>query len=94
MRLGRGIRVAVRFEDGAGIEDAWDGRDAQKTFLYRSHARAESATVDPDRVVLLDVNRINNSRTLTPRTSEAAAGWAGRWMLWLEDLLMDYSFLV
>jgi hypothetical protein len=57
-------------------------------------ARAVSAQVDPDRVLLLDVNYTNNGRTLRPRGAEAAAKWSLSWMLWLQDLLLTHAFFV
>jgi hypothetical protein len=91
---GRGVTLAVMFADAERVVDSWDGRDASKTFAYRSQYRAESATVDPDRTLLLDINRTNNSRTATSRSGEAATRWASRWMLWLENALLGYSVFV
>jgi hypothetical protein len=90
---GRGIAVLVRFEDGEQRVDYWDGRAQEKTFRYRSPARAVSAVVDPDRTLLLDLRQTNNSKTLRPRTSTAASIWSGRYMIWLQDLLLNYASL-
>ena len=89
---GRGITLLVTFEDGERAVEHWDGRDARKTFAYRGRSRAVSATIDPDRTLLLDVNQTNNSQTLTPPTGTAAAFWAARWMMWLENALLGYGF--
>jgi hypothetical protein len=91
---GRGITVVVAFTDGERAVETWDGRDAQKTFRYRSAALAQSAQVDPDRRVLLDVVRTNNSATLAPRTGTAATRWSMRWMTWLEQVLLNYGAFV
>ena len=91
---GRGVIVAIAFEDGERVIDAWDGRDSRKKFSYRSAARGISAVVDPDRTMLLDVNRTNNSRMLQSRTGPADTRWAARWMLWLEHALLGYGALV
>jgi hypothetical protein len=91
---GRGLIIAVEFEDGSRVVDAWDGRDRHKTLRYHSAARAVSAEVDPDRVMLLDVTRTNNGMTLRSRASAAAAAWSTRWMLWLEDLILTWGALV
>jgi hypothetical protein len=90
---GRGVRVAVVFADGERVVDAWDGRDTRKTFAYRSASRAESATVDPERTLLLDINRTNNSRSEASHGSAAATTWAARWLLWLEHALLTYAAL-
>jgi len=91
---GRGLTVAVGFEDGSRVVDAWDGRDRHKTLTYHSAARAVSAEVDPDRVVLLDVKRTNNGMTLRSRAGAAAAAWSTRWLLWFEDLILTWGSLV
>jgi len=88
------VEVAIRFADGHVLREQWDGRDRWKQYVYERGARAVSAEVDPDRVLLLDVNFTNNSRTLEPRTAEAARKWATIWLGWLQDALLTYAFLV
>jgi hypothetical protein len=44
-----------------------------------------SATIDPDDRLLLDVNRLNNSRRVEP-DSRAAARWGTRLVFWLQQL--------
>lgn len=91
---GRGITLRVTFEDGQQRTDYWDGRNREKTFHYRSPARAVSAAVDPDRTLLLDLKQTNNSMTLAPRASVAASRWAAHWLTWLEHALLNYGGLV
>ena len=50
--------------------------------------------IDPDGVLLLDVNRTNNSRTLAPKSDRAATKWSAKWMIWLQDRLLSWAFLV
>lgn len=90
---GRGIRLRVAFADGGTRTDYWDGRSKSKTFVYRSRSRAESAEVDPDRILLLDMHPANNSRTLAPRAGTAATKWAARWLGWVEDWLLTCALL-
>ena len=52
-----------------------------------------SAQVDPNRVLLLDVNYTNNSRTLEPRGGTAATKWSMNWMVWLQDCLLSWTAL-
>jgi len=90
---GRGIVLRVVFADGQQRTDWWDGRDERRTFRYRSQSRAVSAVVDPERVLLLDLNQTNNSRTLAPRRAAAATRWGSTYLLWLEQLLLSYASL-
>jgi hypothetical protein len=91
---GRGLALEVVFADGARIVDWWDGRDATRTFEYRSRAPAVSATIDPGRTLVLDVRRTNNSRSLAPQSATAAPHWSSRWMIWLEQALLTYAIFV
>ena len=88
------VDVAVEFADGHVERRTWDGRAQWTAYRFAREARATSAAVDPDRVLLLDVNYTNNSRTTEPRAGEAATKWALAWMVWLQDLLLTYTFLV
>jgi hypothetical protein len=88
------VDVRVRFENGEETRWAWDGRDRWKVFESDSAARAISAEVDPDRVLLLDLRRTNNSATLRPAAPAAARKWSLTWLIWLQDHLLTYGFFV
>ena len=88
------VDVLTTFADGEKVTEHWDGRDRWKLYTYDRSVKAATAVVDPNRVLLLDVNYTNNSRTLTPRASEAATKWSMKWMVWLEDALLSYGFFV
>jgi hypothetical protein len=96
-RIGSGqfpVDVLVTFSDGHQERERWDGRARWQTFTYDRPARAVSAQVDPERVLLLDPSFTNNSRTLQPAAEQAATKWSLHWMIWLQDLLMTFAFLV
>ena len=96
-RLGDGIfpvDVLVVFDDGETVRERWDGREPWRVFTYERAARAVRVEVDPDRVLLLDVDYANNSWTAAPRAGAAATKWMLRWMVWLQDLMLTYAFLV
>jgi hypothetical protein len=96
-RLGEAIfpvDVQVVFRNGERVREHWDGRDRWKMFTYERGAEVLSATVDPDHVLLLDVNYTNNSRTLEPNGEAAATKWMLKWMAWLQDLLLTSAYFV
>jgi hypothetical protein len=96
-RLGEAVfpvDVEVTFADGATAREHWDGRDRWKLYSWDRPSAALSAEVDPDHVLLLDINRTNNSLTLAPQAPKAARQWAGRWLVWFQDLVMTYAFYV
>jgi hypothetical protein len=49
--------------------------------------------VDPERVLLLDVNFTNNSWTSQPLGPQAAEKWAWRWLVWVQELMLTYAFV-
>ena len=96
-RLGSGqlpVDVLVTFTDGHQERERWNGQARWQTFTYDRPARAVSAQIDPERVVLLDTNFTNNSRTLEPARDRAATKWSLRWMIWLQDLFLTCAFLI
>jgi hypothetical protein len=88
------VDVKVVFADGEQARVPWDGRDMWRRFEFERPARAVSAEVDPDRVLLLDLNYTNNSRTLAPRAEAAARKWSLAWLIWLQDQLLTYGFFI
>ena len=88
------VNVVVRFADGSEARERWDGTDRWKAFRFERPVRAVSAEVDPERILLLDVNVTNNSRALEPQAAPAATKWSLRWLVWLQDTLLTYGFFV
>jgi Peptidase family M1 domain len=86
------VGVRVTFANGEQVNEEWSGRERWKLYSYERHARAVSAEVDPDRVLLLDIDYTNNSWTLEPRGGDAATKWSLKWMIWLQDLLLSWAF--
>ncbi len=93
-RLGDGVwpvTVELRFEGNHVVRRTWDGSD--RWIRYRTTgARLVSATVDPDRRLLLDVNVLNNGRLVEP--DPRPAGWlAHRLRFWSQNLLELFALL-
>ena len=88
------VDVRVVFEDKTEKRWKWDGHDRWKAFEVTHSSRAQYAQVDPDRLLLLDINSTNNSRTLQPRAREAARKWSYVWLIWLQDHLLTYGFFI
>ena len=96
-RYGEGmfpVDVLVEFDDGHQVRERWDGEGRWTAFQYERDARATRAVVDPDRVLLLDVDYTNNSRTMTPMAGPAATKWSLKWLVWLQDVLLTYGFFI
>ncbi len=96
-RYGEGmfpVDVRVVFENKEEVRWRWDGQGRWKAFEIEKPVRAAFAQVDPDHVLLLDVNYTNNSATLRPRAHDAARKWSLAWLVWLQDHLLTYGFFV
>jgi hypothetical protein len=88
------VDVVTTFRDGEQATERWDGLDRRAIYTYERPSQAVSVEVDPERVLLLDVNYTNNSRTLEPRTRDAGLKWSLAWLVWLQDLMLTYAFFV
>lgn len=87
------VDVSVTFQNGERATEHWEGADRWKLYTYDRPVPAVLAQVDPNRVLLLDVNYTNNSKTLKPRGRTAATKWSLKWMVWLQDCLLSWAAL-
>jgi hypothetical protein len=96
-RIGDGVfpvDVRVVLDNKEEVRWHWDGGDRWKSFEIVKPSRASFVQVDPDHVLLLDVNYTNNSATLAPKNRAAARKWSLTWLVWLQDHLLTYGFFV
>jgi hypothetical protein len=86
------VDVLITLTGGSQVTEHWNGVDRWKAYAYDK--TIDSVRVDPQRVLLLDVNATNNSWTRHPRAATAATRWSAAWMVWLEDCLLSWAALV
>ncbi len=86
------VDLLVTFKNGERVREHWEGKDRWILYTYDRPSQALSAEVDPDRILLLDVNLTNNSRTLEPKRDRAASKWSLTWMTWLQDHFVSWAF--
>jgi hypothetical protein len=55
--------VLVTFQDGSSLRQAWDGQQTPQTFRYTNKSPIQSAQIDPDRKILVDLQWSNNGKT-------------------------------
>ncbi len=60
------VVVEIGFESGEKIVERWDGQERWKEFIYERTDRVRWAAVDPDRQLMVDMNLLNNSKTVDP----------------------------
>lgn len=86
------VDVKVTFADSSVAIEHWDGKAPWHTFHYNRPREITAVEVDPEHVLLLDVNLTNNSWTAAPQTRLAVQRWMFRWMTWAEEVLLSYAF--
>jgi len=86
--------VRVRFADGTQTLDYFDGAAPSATLVYSAKAAAVSAAVDPDLMLLVDVNRANNAIVRDVRTAPLGVRLALNWMAWLQNAMLSYTALL
>lgn len=80
------VDIQITFENGRIEEETWDGQYRWKRFRYVSPSRIQSAVVDPNFKLVLDLNRSNNSWSIKSRRFPSLK-WASKWLLWLQHAL-------
>lgn len=60
------LSVLIGFDDGKTVLEQWDGKARYKDFSYEGTEKVHWAKLDPDYLIDMDVNRMNNSYTLEP----------------------------
>jgi len=90
---GDALRLTVIFADGATSVATWDGRDQTRTFTFQGPSPVVAAHLDPDHIVTMDRNRLDNTIVSPLPTNVPVRKWAARWMVWLQHTMLSYGFL-
>jgi hypothetical protein len=88
------VGVVTRFGDGSAVCERWDGSASDVRFTYHSSAPAIAAAVDPQAVLVLDSNRLNNIRVTQVPASREAWRLTLNWTAWLQQLTLTYLALI
>ncbi len=88
------VDVLLRFEDGHEIRERWDDDLLWRLFVVERESKLEYAEVDPEGVLMLDLNRLNNSRLLERDGELPAAKWSSKWMIWVQDMMSTLAFFI
>jgi hypothetical protein len=85
------VTVRVKFADGSEVREQWDGQYRWQKFKYTNKPKIVSAELDPDHAWKLEVLRANNS-ALKDAVELAPEKWYLRWVVWIQNVLMGFSF--
>ena len=86
------VEVRVTFADGSVAREQWNGQDRRVRFTYTTTSRIRTVEVDPERVLVLDVNSTNNSWTSSPGAETGARKWTAKWMIWVQQVFESAAF--
>jgi hypothetical protein len=86
------VTVELEFADGTTDRRQWDGADRWVRYQIQRPSKLVSATVDPDNIMALDVNRLNNGRLVEPRRA-AAYKLVVHMLFWLQNLIAATAVL-
>ena len=90
----RSMPVLVRFADGTELRDWFDGAAPSSTLVYTAKSPVVQAAVDPEMMLLLDVNRTNNTSASASPIRPLGIRLALNWMSWLQQTMLAYTALV
>jgi hypothetical protein len=88
------VPVLVRFADGSELRDVFDGAAPATTLVYTARAEASAVYVDPDVMLVVDVERANNAYVRNPPFSKLGARLGLHWLAWLQNAMLSYMALV
>ena len=78
--------VVVRFDDDTAETVQWVAGDRWQRWVFEKPVRVASVQIDPDRKVLLDLNKLDDGRT-RERAPAASRRWTMELKAWMELLL-------
>ena len=85
------VTVLVKFAGGSEVREHWDGQYRWTKFKYTGRPRIVSARIDPGFQWKLEVQRTDDSYQAQP-VRLAADKWYLRWVVWIQNVLMAFSF--
>ncbi len=85
------IEVLIHFDNGDEVLEIWDGKSRTKEFSFERAEKIEWAKVDPDEKIKIDINLLNNGKTVEPET-KVAWKYMVNFLFYLQNLLQTLIF--
>jgi hypothetical protein len=85
------LALRVSFANGDLAWAHWDGRDESRLFRFQGPAAPTAAHLDPDRVIVLDQNVLNNAVVRPAPTNVPVRKWMARWLVWMQNTILTYG---
>jgi hypothetical protein len=79
------VTIEMVFADGETVRREWDGGERWLKWIEVRPQKLASVEVDPEGILALDVNRLNNSRRMEPDSTPARKVWV-QLLFWLQNI--------
>ena len=86
------VTVELKFADDHVERREWDGQERWVRYEVVRPSKLVSAEIDPEHVMALDINRLNNSRLIEARSAPSAKIFV-HLLFWLQNLLAATAFV-
>ena len=86
------METLIEFSDGEIVRQTWDGRERVKVYRFTRPGKVVRAAIDPDGLVPLDVDRLNNS-LLIEKNDFVTNKYTLKGLFWMQSLLQFFSIL-
>ena len=80
------VNIELVFDDGETVRHRWDGRSRWKKYIEIRPSKLVSAEVDPDQLLFLDVDQLNNSIRLETSV-QPVTKMITHLIFWLQNVL-------
>lgn len=87
------VEIEIYFENGDKEVVIWDGNEENKIFSFNKKSPIVSAYIDPSQKAYLDINFINNSKTIKPNIKPIVK-YAGKSQNWMQALVQFATYLM
>ena len=85
--------VRLRFEHTQQMTTTWRPASGD-TLWVESPTPPAAVAIDPDRTNLLDPDYRDNIAVLNPSTTVRVSKWMSQWLVWLQQIMLTYTFLL
>jgi hypothetical protein len=80
------MEVLIELKDGEKIEKIWDGQERWYKIELETKSKIESAIIDPENKIVLDMDVNNNSLT-TKSQDSAIFKLCSQYLFWMETFI-------
>lgn len=88
------VPIAIEFGAERRSTITWSGAEGEKVFTFRSGLAPTAVTLDPERRMRLDSNRLDQRWVAGPASPARPVKMLASWMIWLQNAVLTYDVLL